>query len=926
MRTRAVYLLLSVLCALMVMPTMAFADTLKIAEPSQAYNDWVAQGQVSEYGYAPSPLDLSYLADSAPEVTASTFAAVPASYDLRERGTVTSVKNQSPYGTCWAFGSLAALESGLVDRYPWVDFSETHVVTSAYSSKLGLPGLYHETPFYAGGWNEYTVFAFSLGRGPAAEWLYPYANPNDVGKDDLSRSEFALKDASYLAGLLGAGPGNDALKSMLMDGSALSVAYFSDGKYFNREHLCSYCPIEDTDANHQVLLVGWDDSFSKENFGSADVPDSRPPSDGAWLCRNSWGESHRETDDGYFWISYYDKSFYDGCAFVVDDNERSYVDNADKTSAETHSELGWDSALIAETHSFTTAEVFVSDRTCQLDDAAFYTGDNNLTAKVDIYTDVQNPKDPRSGTLQATIEERYPYAGYHRASVPSHLVLTEGERWSMVVTYEGDSGIIHLPTERRLNEVFRDVTIEENQSFFFDEDTWVDLATIKDFMDAGYGNFCAYAYTSELDTVVFDMVSGPVETGKTLGLTCFNTQARIVYTSDGTQPNAASPAYPSGGIVLDDLMGATGKATVQAAAVGADGHVGPVTQATYYPATASMSSLLIEADDSLSYATLFDTSGCASTEDRPEFVSSGTVALRGGSIALTPISTDTITLTTVSAHAPVSPASATSGEPHRASEGQVDYSQGAPVTSGQKITLDVAAGDTIQLTTTAAGKGSHTYTLAVEKASYINFDYANETVSSIAQDCAAFVGDAELTVGASVSDLAGMPITVHLSGGETYEQAVPSRSQPPALGVAEQGLTTVTLTAVEGARYALSRSASAPLLPGAEAGIAAESALDTWQASPTFSGLTPDTAYTAFAYLPANEAAGTFRSEVSSLAAKTRAQAPVSPGAMEPTDRAPLAATGDESPLVFFAVLAVFSLLCMGVRGRTSAHKRTRSR
>jgi C1A family cysteine protease len=64
------------------------------------------------YGYVPPPVDLSHLKNiPVHKATLQAQAAPPASFDWRTTGKVTPVKNQSTCGTCWIFGTLAAVES-----------------------------------------------------------------------------------------------------------------------------------------------------------------------------------------------------------------------------------------------------------------------------------------------------------------------------------------------------------------------------------------------------------------------------------------------------------------------------------------------------------------------------------------------------------------------------------------------------------------------------------------------------------------------------------------------------------------------------------------------------------------------------------------------------------------------------------------------
>jgi len=85
---------------------------------------------------------------------AATDSALPSRYDMREKGIVTPVKLQYPWGSCWSFASVAAAETSILsamgktyEEYP-LDLSELH---AAWFAKRGITAA--DDPVQAGDGN-----------------------------------------------------------------------------------------------------------------------------------------------------------------------------------------------------------------------------------------------------------------------------------------------------------------------------------------------------------------------------------------------------------------------------------------------------------------------------------------------------------------------------------------------------------------------------------------------------------------------------------------------------------------------------------------------------------------------------------------------------------------------------------------------------
>ena len=64
---------------------------------------------------------------------------------------------------------------------------------------------------------------------------------------------------------------------------------------FESEHMeASYCDVPEI-ANHEVCIVGWDDTYSRDKFKDG----TGPQRDGAWIVKNSWGTGYHKAGDVY---------------------------------------------------------------------------------------------------------------------------------------------------------------------------------------------------------------------------------------------------------------------------------------------------------------------------------------------------------------------------------------------------------------------------------------------------------------------------------------------------------------------------------------------------------------------------------------------------------------------------------------------------
>jgi len=220
--------------------------------------------------------------------------------DLRDYGLITSIKDQNPAGSCWAFGAMSAFESNynIVNSLK-IDASEQYVINCSGAGTANNGGL------------AFQVFQWMIDKGKNVddEASSPYeANDLPCRSTQINTNYYAVEwqfiDPSQNPSVI---PTVQQIKDAICKYGAISASVYvsSDFQYYkfrSSEPTKSYIFKENrtfSGTNHAISLIGWDDSKN------------------AWILKNSWGTGwgitcsqqgeaaeYRKENAGYMWIDY----------------------------------------------------------------------------------------------------------------------------------------------------------------------------------------------------------------------------------------------------------------------------------------------------------------------------------------------------------------------------------------------------------------------------------------------------------------------------------------------------------------------------------------------------------------------------------------------------------------------------------------------
>ena len=498
-------------------------------------------------------------------------ASVNPTYDLRDDiPENVKIRNQKKTNSCWAFATLGVLESHLAleDKKNSrtaiaYDFSESHmdystvrtgIFTNNEINKFGY------TRELKDGGNIYMATQYlANGFGAVDEEDFPFIDRDDQAtQDNNEKIDFSdiqnqeVKTTLYDTVMFDEDDPEiiQKMKQHIINYGGLSVRIHGNnmlsGNYYNNATGAIYCDNRSEEPmDHGVVIIGWDDNYQIENFNES----QRPKSKGAWIIKNSWGESYSEDvgpikeilfnvlgesnnwnsvedvtnedvieflennfgkgkvsvegekvvieqgNKGYMYVSYEDCNvYYDVVGIEKATNSKDF-DNVYQND-----ELGPITSVTAKSNNLYLANVFTRDSSKKesLDKISIYTQQEYVNFKVFVNPNGNSKSmdDLQEIKLKGDIASINP--GYHTIEFEEPIALT-GDSFVVVIKVESTTETTQyfIETKEDAPSMWQNAIVNEGESFLSMEgqvqnNVWLDLATIEDIKP---GNLCIKAYT-----------------------------------------------------------------------------------------------------------------------------------------------------------------------------------------------------------------------------------------------------------------------------------------------------------------------------------------------------------------------------------------------------------------------------------------------
>lgn len=202
----------------------------------------------------------------------------PASFDWRKKGGVNPVKNQGQCGSCWAFSTIAAIETGYFSKYGVLPNLSEQQLTDCGNiwGTSGLPGCNGSWPADAMNYFNGYPIQTNISNPYLCTSSYARCNRNPPGGGPVK-----IKGFSFVT------PGDENELALVVSqiGPVVVLVNASSIEFATHVGLYDSPGCHTRQYNHAVTVIGYDTTTDGIDY---------------WIVRNSWGTDFGH--DGYFWL------------------------------------------------------------------------------------------------------------------------------------------------------------------------------------------------------------------------------------------------------------------------------------------------------------------------------------------------------------------------------------------------------------------------------------------------------------------------------------------------------------------------------------------------------------------------------------------------------------------------------------------------
>ncbi|MCC8136495.1 MAG: lectin like domain-containing protein [Clostridiales bacterium] len=369
--------------------------------------------------------------------TGETAVSLPSYWYAGDVGKKPTVKDQGSYGTCWAITATSALEAALLPAQQLV-FSADHLTRrNSFTADVNDGGDYLMLMAYLCGW-----------QGPVTEEEDPYGD--EYSPEGLTAAVHVQEVRVFLDSSI-----EKIKETVYTYGSVQTSLYMdhdtaADGAGYYNASTSSYYYTEKMTQNHDVLILGWDDSWGADQFAAA------PDQNGAFICLNTWGSDFGE--DGIFYVSYADPNI---GAVAVAYTRIEDTDNYDHLYQ--YDPCGWQGQQGYESEDCFFSNVYTADGEELLSAVGFYASGENTSYEIYLVHDFDGTDsfDQMEYLQSGSFEDM----GYYTVDLNAEQQLTAGERFAVVVKIHVPDETNPVAVEYQSDEYTQNVTTEGKESY-----------------------------------------------------------------------------------------------------------------------------------------------------------------------------------------------------------------------------------------------------------------------------------------------------------------------------------------------------------------------------------------------------------------------------------------------------------------------------